>query len=122
MATVALTDAEKISLRADSGIFRNYLVQKVVNEIGNQLGQSSFTQQTARWLVFGKLYIGNPPVVTSDSNITEFAVAKMIAGGLASKNDAAAGVLADQVISFLEANAPGNIPQGYLDEKTKMWA
>lgn len=122
MATIALTDLEKTALRADNGVFRSYLIQKIVNQLGDQIGQGSFNQQTARWFVWAKMYITSPGIVTNDITLTEFAVAKMIAGGLSSKNDAAAGGLVDQVISFLEANAPNNIPQAYLDEKTKLWA
>lgn len=122
MANVALTDVEKTSLRGDGGTFKSYLVQKVINQIGLTLGGSSFTTQTARWFVFGKTYIASPTTVTNDPNLTEFAVARMITAGLAFKNDAGGATLADQVVSYLQTNVPDNIPQAYLDERTKQWS
>lgn len=122
MAPVQLTSNEKQQLRGDGSVFKDYLIQRIIDELGNQLGQNQFTQQTARWLVFAKQYMSTPSILLNDSNLIEFSVARMIQGGLAQKDNDTIGTLAEQVVSFLQANAPSTVPQAYLDERTKQWA
>ena len=122
MAIVALTQAQKNTLKTDS-VFRQYLADSIISQAEFYLGLNDFNStQNALNYVYSRFLRTNPTNPVNDPNLVEYMIVQMSVRGIANyDNTNSNDSLANQTITYLSGTGTpiGFIVSDYFVEKTK---
>ena len=112
MAVVALTEAEKNTLKTtDSVAFRVYLVNRIFDGtatggVAYQVDQTSAASLEAMYMIAAARNIqNNLPIVSSDTSLIEFMMLRMTVKDFNFKDNAVGSTLVENVAGYLNADS-----------------
>jgi hypothetical protein len=103
MATVALTDAEKITLRSDTVLANTYR-EKIVIKAANYTGLTTGDVAWAKGRIWAASIENNSAILFGDPDIINVLMYNMAERSFLNKDDTASG-LTNQVIAYLNASS-----------------
>lgn len=103
MATVALTDSEKITLRSDAVLANTYR-EKIVIKAATYTGTNSGDVAWAKGRIWSASIENNSEILFGDPDIINVLMYNMAERAMLNKDDTASG-LTNQVIAYLNASS-----------------
>lgn len=121
MAVVALSDAEKITLRNDQTLI-NTFKQKIIAKAAYFMGVTSGDVTWGRSRYWAAHIEHNPSALHDDQSLGDLLQFKMSIRAFQNKDDAGGGTLSAQVIAYLNGGTPVRfdyLVDDYFAEKTE---